>query len=357
MHSNRIDRRLFIKALSALGSIALVRSAASQQKPRTGLARSPQMAIDGFLEAPIGSAQYPNYFTSLNGISPYPVRPPWRVAGVDYRVGINAGVSLKDPTFIDAAIATRSGKSPILLSLQQDDVVLDGYDFTLGGWWQIRSNGHSNLTVSNSKLVSLCLDIDRGPLTVQYCEIDGLGVAGEAVFGCLAFLRAGVTSKWRYNWLYNALNDFIDLNTADIDARFNLFDTMGYGVGAHADAIQFAGDGAANKIKLLFNTYVHTALTSSGPSSFIDLETQAGTNLLMNGPEVAYNTASYTVRGAAPGGIFFRIGNAAGGAVNGAFVHENYADPKNMSGAIWDRSPGTNYRKQGNVLLTSGREF
>ena len=132
---------------------------------------------------------------------------------------------------------------------------------------------------------------------------------------------------------------------------------MGYGAGAHADAFQFAGDGVANKIKLLFNTYVHTALTSSSPSSFIDLETQAGTNLLMNGPEVAYNTATYTVRGGAPGGIFYRIGNAAGGTINGAFVHENYADPNNMSGAIWDRSPGINYRKQGNVLLTTGRAF
>jgi hypothetical protein len=356
MQHERMNRRLFIGGLSALVPVAALTSAASQQQ-RVGLVASSVMMIDGFADAPSGAAQYPNYFTSLNGISPYPVRPPWRVAGVDYRVGINTGVSLKDPALINPAIATRSGQDPIVLGVQRDNVVLDGYDFTRGGWWQIRSNGRANLTISNSKLQNLCLDIDRGPITVEYCEIDGLGLAGETVFGCLAFLREGVSSKWRYNWLYNALNDFIDLSTSDIDARFNLFDTMGYGTGAHADAIQFAGDGTANNIKLLFNTYVHTARTSSSPSSFIDLETQAGTMPSMDRAEVAYNTASYTVRGAVPGGVFYRVGNAAGGRVNGAFVHDNYADPRNMSGAIADRFPGPNYRKERNVLLTSGRTF
>src|ERR1700753_2740538 len=108
MNRSRLDRRAFIKGASALGLAAAVGNAPSREKPRAFLARSSQMANDGFAEAPIGVAQYPNYFTSLNGISPYPVRPPWRVAGVDYRVGINAGVSLKDPALIDPAIATRS---------------------------------------------------------------------------------------------------------------------------------------------------------------------------------------------------------------------------------------------------------
>ena len=355
MEEGLINRRQFITRVTAIAPSIAFAPASSKNLGRIALPSS--TLADGFDEAPSGVAQYPNYFTDLNGITPYPIRPPWRVAGVDYRVGISLRTSLKNPALIDPAIATRSGQGPIVLSVQRDHVLLDGYDFTLGGWWQIKSNGHTNLTVANSKLQNLCLDIDRGPLTIQYCEIDGLGIAGERVFGCLAFLREGVTSTWRYNWLYKASNDFIDLSTSDIDARFNLFDTMGYAPGAHADAIQFAGEGTAQNIKLLFNTYVHTAPTSSSPSSFIDLETQVGANPSMSRPELAYNTATFTVPDALPGGIFYRVGNVAGGKVDGAFVHDNYADPRNMAGVISDRNPGTNYRKARNVLLTSGGGF
>src|SRR5215831_5671176 len=105
-------------------------------------APDPFIFLDGRLNAPAGTPQYPTYFTSLNGISPYPVRPPWHVAGVDYRVGISAGVSLKDPATINPKIATSSGTNPIILTLQADNVTFDGYDFTRGGWWQIRSSRH-----------------------------------------------------------------------------------------------------------------------------------------------------------------------------------------------------------------------
>jgi hypothetical protein len=348
-----VSRRMFLAGLVVAPAIVRATSL-----PGHDIANSFEAEYGGLSNAPKGEPQYPTYFTGLNGISAYPVRPPWNVAGVDYRVGINAGVVLKNPLSIDPAIAFRSGQNPIVLTLRSDNVVLDGYDFTLGGWWQIRSNGHGNLIISNCKLQSLCIDIDTGPLTVQYCEIDGLGSGGEVVFGCLVFLRAGVTSIWRYNWLHNAQNDFIDLSTSDIDARFNLFDTMGYAPGAHADAIQFAGDGTANNIRLFFNTYVHTSVTASSPSSFLDLETQVGAgHQVMNNPEVAFNTASYTIPGGTRGSTFFRVAQDIG-AINNAFVHDNYADPTNMISVISDKpSSGTGYRKSANILLTTGRSF
>jgi len=312
---------------------------------------------DGFANAPTGTPQYPTYFTSLNPIFPYRVRPPWHVAGVDYRVGINTGLSLKDPATINPAIATSSGTNPIVLTLQTDNVTLDGYDFTLGGWWRINGSGHSNLTVSNCKLQNFCLFIDTGALTVQYCEIDGLGARGETEFGCLAFLGSGVTSTWKYNWMHDSQNDFIDLHTSDIVAAFNLFDTMGYAVGAHADSIQFAGGGTANNISIKFNTYVQRVATNAGPSSFIDLETQIDAGAQMNNPEVAYNTASNTAAGGAAGSTFYRVAQVVG-VINNAYVHDNYADSTNMLGVISDAPmPGRGYHKRGNILLRSGGSF
>jgi hypothetical protein len=185
-----------------------------------------------------------------------------------------------------------------------------------------------------------------------------LGLSGETTFGCLAFLRNGVTSTWRYNWLRRAQNDFIDLSTSDIDVRFNLFDTMGFAVGAHADAVQFAGDGVAENIRILFNTYIHTAATHSSPSSFIDLETQVGSGKqVMESPEIAYNTASYAAFGGPRGSTFFRIAQDRGAIIN-AYVHDNYADPTNMLSVISDRqASGKGYIKTRNVLLTTGGNF
>jgi len=353
---SRIKRRSVLTGLiNLIAAPAIVRAATPLSSSETAV---PLSVDSGSQDAPAGVAQYPTYFTSLNGISPYPVRPPWPVAGVDYRVGVNAGVWLKDPATIKPNVASRSGANPIVLRLEADNVVLDGYDFTMGGWWQIRSNGHANLTISNSRLQNLCIDVETGPLTVRYCEIDGLGSEGETVFGCLAFLRAGVTSSWKYNWLHSAQNDFIDLATSDIDARFNLFDTMGYEAGAHADAIQFAGDGTANNIKIMFNTYVHMVATKASPSSFIDVETQLGTGTqVMNGPEVAYNTASNTAIGGLRGSTFFRVSQVKGTIVD-AYVHDNFADLTNMIGVISTTpSPGRGYRKSGNTLLRSGQRF
>lgn len=352
-----IGRRQFLTGLAKLFAAPIAfQTYRTEAAGLVGHSTLPE--LDGEARAPSGIPQYPTFFTGLNGIAPYPVRPPWRVAGVDYRVGINDGVSLKDPATLLPSIAKRSGNNPVVLEILADNTTLDGYDFTLNGWWQIRSNDRSNLKISNSRLQNFCIYMDRGPLTVEYCEIDGLGEAGETEFGCLAFLRTGVTSTWKYNWLRRAQNDFIDLTTADIDARFNLFDTMGYGVGAHADAIQFAGDGTADNIKILFNTYVHIAATNSGLSSFIDLETQIGSgNQRMNNPEIAYNTVSNTAPGGKPGSVFFRVAQDLG-TISNCYVHDNFADPRNMLAVISARPrPGTGYRKSGNVLLTSGATF
>jgi hypothetical protein len=130
-------RRSFLTGLGSLVAAPAV-VPASSLLPVRRIANSLEPEFDGFANAPTGTPQYRSYFTSLNGISRYPVRPPWHVAGVDYRAGINTGVSLKKPATINPAIAMSSGRGPIVLQLQADNVTLDGYDFTLGGWWQIR---------------------------------------------------------------------------------------------------------------------------------------------------------------------------------------------------------------------------
>ena len=131
------------------------------------------------------------------------------------------------------------------------------------------------------------MDISAGPLTVEHCEIDGLGAAGETNFGCL--LRGGVTSIWKCNWRFDCQSDFINSTTANLLAAYNLFDTLGFQEGAHADAIQFCGSGTADKTAILFNTFIQTKITPSGISSFVDLDTQLASDATMNNPIVECN--------------------------------------------------------------------
>ena len=356
-----MDRRVFLTGLGALvAGPAFVR--ASSLMPVREIVMP--LETDGFANAPTGTPQYPNYFTSRNGISPYSVRPPWHVAGVEYRVGINTGVSLKDPNTISSSIATISGplgagQNAKTLNIQADNVTLDSYDFTLSGGYLISAGGHLNLTISNSKLQSFSIFMNKnsGPLTVNYCEINGLGSSGETLFGTLILMQDNVKGTFKYNWMHDCQNDIIDMTTNDITAAFNLFDTMGYEAGAHADSIQFAGAGTANNISIKFNTYLQRVATRAGPSSFIDLETQIDAGAKMNNPEVAYNTASNTAVGGALGSTFYRVAQDVG-AINNAYVHDNYADPTNMIGVISDTpTPGLGYHKRGNILLTTGRSF
>ena len=76
----------------------------------------------------------------------------------------------------------------------------------------------------------------------------------------------------------------------------------------------------------------------------------------MNNPEVAYNTASNTAVGGALGSTFYRVAQDVG-AINNAYVHDNYADSTNMIGVISVRPGGLGYRKRGNILLKTGGSF
>src|SRR3984893_7488377 len=273
-----MDRRRFLTGLRGLVAAPAI-ARASSLMPVRGIAIS--LESDGFANAPTGAPQYPTYFTSLNGISPYPVRPPWKVAGVDYRVGINTGVSLKDPAAISSSIATVSGfarRGPEREYAQHCGRQRDARRLRLHAQRRVPDFGRrpsepDHLEQQIAKL-AVFMNTSSGPLTMNYCDVNGLGASGETTFGTLVFMHDNVKGVFKYKWIHDCLNDIIDMTTNDITAWFNLFDTMGYGVGAHADGIQFAGGGTANNISIKFNTYVHRIATNSSPSTFIDLETQ-----------------------------------------------------------------------------------
>lgn len=316
----------------------------------------PWIALDGRVGAPSGTPQYSTGFNGLNGATPLAFRPPWKVAGIDYYVGIDRSLyptngSLKDPSTISSSLMVASGSAPILLTTQADNITLDGYDFTLGGTHKLNIQ-NTGFTVTNSKFQDLCFDASVGGFLVKNCEIDGLKTSGETSFGCLFFIR-GVPGTFRYCWMYNPEVDFIDQATADLDVKYCLFDTLGWAATGHQDAIQFAGAGTANNIIIQFNTYIHTSITADAPSSFIDLETQNDAGATMNDPVVAYNTAIFNMPGqTVSASTMYRISQTTG-RINRALFHDNWSTNINLAqgpAAVSVSSPGSVTETNNRVL-------
>jgi hypothetical protein len=100
---------------------------------------------DGASGAPTGAPILP---TILNG---YAVRPPWKVAGVDYAVGVPSGTALKDPSQI-AMAGVSVNTAAHTVTVTGNNVVLNGYDFSRAGGWGVIVQG-ANDTVENSNFV------------------------------------------------------------------------------------------------------------------------------------------------------------------------------------------------------------
>jgi hypothetical protein len=111
--------------------------------------------------------------------------PPWRVAGVDYAVGIPTGTTLQDWQTISMSGVSISGNN---LNITGNNVTLNGIDFSLHGGANIIVHG-SNDTIENSNLLygaALASASDftflnavsgSSNLTIKNCVVDGNGSA------------------------------------------------------------------------------------------------------------------------------------------------------------------------------------
>lgn len=237
-----------VKAYDAAGNIS---SASNTATSTTGV------WADGYAGAPTGPAQYPSLFTSSSAVSgisnpnaPYQVRPPWRVAGVDYRVGINTGVSLKNISTITSATAGPN------FSLTATELIIDDPNITLNGWDFCNGNGGSG------PCVSLVLYPGASNLLVENCNF-GIGTNDNPIFNqytgpdVVTFLydvfdgngREDTLNDVIFNLGAGAIVKWSVINRGPVDEfdyginntfEYNLVTDMGV-FGGHADWIQLSG--------------------------------------------------------------------------------------------------------------------
>jgi hypothetical protein len=237
----------------------------------------PWASLDGRLNAPVGAPQYP---TLLNG---YLARPPWKVAGVDYRVGYPSGQVFKDPATISmTGVLVDLGQK--VVQVQTDNITLDGYDFTLAGGWVLGINIGNNCIVKNCKFLtgsnnSGCLFVDQTASNahISYCVFDGNGLVqtNSIATGC----NGTGTCIWEYNWFKSAWGEDI-VNSSDIGGenwiyRYNIIENAGEGfnTGGHGDWLQSynAIGKDTNSIAINFNLCLQSIDISLGRTQGLSL--------------------------------------------------------------------------------------
>ena len=114
--------------------------------------------------APSGPSQLPNLLLH------YAKRPPWKVAGVDYAVGVPSGRSLRGSDAI-SEVGTAVDETHHFIRVIGDNVKLDGYDFLASqrmgclcrpGSARQAVIGNSNFRVGANNVIPIRRKLDAG---------------------------------------------------------------------------------------------------------------------------------------------------------------------------------------------------
>ncbi len=214
---------------------------------------------DGCSAASGGSnnAQHPTLFSA------YAKRPAWNVAGVDYAVGVPAGLALKDPTAPGAlpACAVFNTSKQIYVS---DNCTIDGYDFSVqGGGFQLYVAGSNISVVRNYFLGGVPVNQAAGTsnIYIAYNTMDGGGANGDTSFGEIINLN-GIGAVIEYNWIKNTPQHFVSLgNGGSLIYQYNLLENgaltpcTGISNCPHLNFLQWMA-GPSNNPQFAFNTVV-----------------------------------------------------------------------------------------------------
>lgn len=139
--SNRsLTRR---KTLMRLATLALL-------LPSRQIARAFSQSRETKYNGPVAPAGTPQYPTLLSN---YVVRPPWNAAGVDYYVGVPSNLTL---TSITSSQPTGTSLSGNVLTVNENNVTINGYDFTVaaGGTQAVFTGSISGTTLTVTTVTS-----------------------------------------------------------------------------------------------------------------------------------------------------------------------------------------------------------
>ena len=358
-----MPRRLILQGVLATALASVSRRVRARAGLLSFASPSNWWGDDGSASAGAGTPLYPTLLSS------YAARPPWKVPGVDYPVGVPSNVTLKDPAAGGAPTGTTFSTSTHTVTFSADNVTLDGWDFSLEGGWGVDCSGHTGIIIQNCKIkigTNLKLPIHAssttGDLTIRFSEIDGSATDDSSTFDCLISYPGTGTLTVEHCYLHDAWQHTIDFSTPTSGIvpviRWNVLKNNGVGTsGVHPDPWYNNGSKISGG-QFNFNLIYDVGTSFSAGNWGMVLSTDNS----LSGGYCKNNTMSYNTLVASPGSssgvpVSYALGFAAGiDPVTGCTVNYNYCDPSTQAFGFWDSpsDPGAGCGTLGNVNMVTG---
>jgi hypothetical protein len=359
------------KFLAGLLALALIAGLPSQAPALRGaltvapvLPADPFAAVDGSLNATVTAAgpQFPNQLNSYGGVGARsftigaPFQPQWRIAGVDYPVGINDSAKpLKNVlTATLPGCATTSGNT---VTVNSASCTLNGFDFSVSGGVNLVING-DNATVTNnffqagSNMTGTAITANNPGALISYNEFAGTGLAFPAS-RCITIQNQTGTVTVTYNYIHEWNDDSIRIGNqptgvianAQMIIKYNAIFSGGYS-GVHFDFLQTV-QASYNNLEMSFNfifqpasdpgTGVPTEATAirnsdfgvSGVGTYLGSGTQFHHNTVVglgNGSSMAFSQSI----------VFGGTGGTGASLNSNPTAHDNFFDLDGNLGPVFD---------------------
>jgi hypothetical protein len=324
----------------------------------------PPLAGDGSAGAPSGAPQYPAMLTG------YAHRPPWKVAGVDYHVGIPDGQPLTDwHTLVsNAALGVNLTTGLIYINA---DAEIDNVDFSLGtgaalynpsgGAKKIHLKGCNFNSPAGGQSGWPLLDQNQADVIIESTNFNGINAGG----GWNSFLATNGNLTLLYDWFINSPSQIVQWNAAasgkTITAKYNLYDNMRLSSGSHRNYLETN----ANNVNILYDVEYNTTYQDWSDGG----HGGQGFQIYSNGTGVTFTNPiiSNNVMIAKPGILSAPLGqptmsaliagNAGSGTiVTGGQVNNNYFDQSGALGVFYGASMtrAQGWSSSGNTDMKSG---
>ena len=314
-------------------------------------------AGDGSRGAPKGRPQHPALLAGYN------VRPPWKVAGVDYAVGYPKGTALTDwESLTGSGISVNPSDHSVTLT-GQSGATISNVDFSLHGGAILIIESSQNTTVTRCKFggssykkilnAVIYADVYSPGLAVTYSVMDG---GGKGLESTLVSVRAGGgTTTLEYNWFKNYSQHVIELvqdpgsAAFSVVYKYNLIERGAMTPLAHLNFLQF-GSGTAGSVDVEHNTTYQVPEASGGEGFQFYFNDPSGAS--MGNAVLARNTMIAT--GGASGQAMSYV--IHGGTVGTGTDDENYFDITAAYGAYYPGSMtgAQGWTSSGNFNMVTG---
>lgn len=221
---------------------------------------------DGYLSRPSNvTAQYPTAFNAYSG-----VRPPWKVSGVDYGVGLDTTLTMTAwQSMVVSGCTVNSGASPPNVTCSGGDTTINQVDFSNtssggGNGAYIVYSGTGTLTLTNIKtggsnyaLIPSTNVIQTGTssvgLTITGSELNGGCPTSSGASGTIVLPQGTGPTIFRYNHVTNRSQHVLAFNNhaGTLDYAFNAIEGGGCAAGSHANILEWNGGTATPTVRYI----------------------------------------------------------------------------------------------------------